>query len=671
LLVRRARALLQERTGLLRDIAAARDPSQLNEAEVAQLNALIKAQIRQADSTLLLDAFRVRPLDMGRNVFGYEGTFETVRSHFVQRGLTVTAEDPTNGMLRVRDQSGQELVFIRLHAGATGADPLRMPSEADLSSRGQEEVARRAADAYETIRGLTDDVAPIARNTGVPERVIEAVRQHLFLRLYRLQVAPGRSNLQRFDPLYGVARLWLRAYEGVLTGPETAEFRRLMAHEYVEQGLMAAGMPYVSAHPQAWSGGQAQSVAGHFGAHDVAPTEQADPYGPRQRLGLGQAGQPQPQPGEVWDYDAALRGAFAALAARTGGPYRVVADPHAPQGHRIEVLDPSELGTLDARRGTTPATGADPAWNGLRAQLIGRGLSAAEAQDLVALLDAAGRTPADPGPVAALTVEQIRQLLPLDAAGLRRVMALDAALLPEALALCSSPADTLGGPALDALLQRMGQPWVQASVQPGSPNRALLGELGRDALATAARPAPTQRWSEAFSQGQLERILDAPGSGFARLAHPSTGTRISEPGFRGGAPMNMGRVQATAARRLAGATFPDVYGTRVATGQQEAMELKTVKLGETVAEYFREQEVASQIISQQAGRVTNLPAGARTYLVVDIRQSGQTIAQALGDLSTVLRNYGRLGDARRLWAGVRFLTGSPGQPVLSSVYTIP
>ncbi|MGW0229326.1 eCIS core domain-containing protein [Actinopolymorpha singaporensis] len=677
-LVRRSRAMLQERIGLLREIAA-RDPSQLTQAEFAELSALLQTQIRQADSTLLLDAFRVRPLGSGQNVFGYEGTFEMVRSHFLQRGFTVVSADPASGLLRLHDPSGQEIAFIRMHAGATGADPLRMPPEADLTiSRGPNEVERRATEAYDTIRTLTDDVLQIAQNTGVPAHVIEAVRQHLFFRLHTIAVAPGRANVQRFDPMYSLARLWLRAYEGVLTDTEVAEFRRLMAHEYVEQGLMLAGMPYRSAHPGGWRGDVTQPGREHFGAHDVAPSEhRADPYAFRQQLGLDPAGQPVPQTGEVWDYDAALRGAFESLAGRTGGPYRVVADPTAQYGYRIEARDPAELGTLATRRGITPTSGADPAWNSLRTQLIGRGLTAQEAQDLVALLDAARQTPTGASPVAALTADQLRQLIPLDAPGLGRVLGLDAALLPEALALCTMPGDMLGGRSLDALLQRMGRPWVEAMVgQPaGTPNRDLLGEMGRDALAAAQRPLPTNYWAESHSQRQLENVLDRPGSGFQRYTPPPTAQNptpgpLSEPGFRGGTPLDRGRLDlAPGARR--GATFPDVYGTDVASGQRAAMELKTPRLGETVFSYFRNPQTEQWIIDQHAGRIMHLPQGTPSYLVVDIRQTGQTIPEGLADLSRVLRNYARMGDARQLWAGVRFITGTRTTAVLSNVYTIP
>ena len=44
-----------------------------------------------------------------------------------------------------------------------------------------------------------------------------------------------------------------------------------MAHEYVESHLMADGMPYRSADPEAWVAGYLDFNTEHFGAHEVAP----------------------------------------------------------------------------------------------------------------------------------------------------------------------------------------------------------------------------------------------------------------------------------------------------------------------------------------------------------------------------------------------------------------
>ncbi len=199
----------------------------------------------------------------------------------------------------------------------------------------------------------------------------------------------------------------------------------------------------------------------------------------------------------------------------------------------------------------------------------------------------------------------------------------------------------------------------------------FAGELGK---LGAPKGIVGAQWSERISQLHLEAFLDMPGSGFQRYTHPSSGRPISEPGFRGGQSIDMGRAQAHYAGKLRGATFPDVYGTETATGQRVAMELKTPYEGDSVATFFRRPEVKDNLLREQAGRIEHLPAGTRSYLVVDLRGTGQSTTAALSDLSTVFRNYagaGPGGDARRLWDGVRFITGSFEAPVLSGVFAIP
>jgi hypothetical protein len=504
-IVRRSRALLQERIRLLREIAA-RDPAQLTQVELTRLEGLIETQIRLADSTLLLDQFRVRPLSIGANTFGYEGSFETVRAHFVQRGFTVRAEDPTNGLLRLVDPNGHEMTLLRLHAGAAGADPLRLPPELDLfASRGEAEVERRAALTYDTIRELQDDVPRVAQSTGIPERVIRAVREHLFFRLYDLAIGPGRTSRQRFDPLYRIGRYWMRAYENQLTASELLEFRRLLAHEYVEQALMAAGMPYRSAHPGGWRGATSHGTRQHFGAHEISPSEslERDPFAGHEGFGLSVDPGARPAQGEVWDYDAAVRSAFEALRSRTDSPYRVIADPSAPNGYRIEAIDPAELGSSSTTRGGARTTGADPAWGAARAAFERKGgLSPTEAMSLADLLRASGRDPASVTPLYALTSDQLRQLLTLDASALTSVLAIDPGLLPSALSLTASTSDTLGGHALVSLLQGFGRPTLEeilsepvvttgGTTQPSRNQRQLAGQ-GRNVIAAEAEGTTTE-----------------------------------------------------------------------------------------------------------------------------------------------------------------------------------
>ncbi|MFZ5440297.1 MAG: eCIS core domain-containing protein [Myxococcota bacterium] len=531
MLTRRGRALLQERIRLLREIAA-RDPAQLTQTEFTALEGLLQTRIELADSVLMLDQLRVRPLSLGVNTFGYEGSFETARQHFTSRGFTVRAEDPTTGLLRLVDPAGHEMSLLRLHAGASGADPSRMPTEVDLLlSRGPGEVSRRASLAYETIRELQDDVPAIARNVGVPERVLGAVREHLFLRLHDLAIAPGRTTRQRFDPLYSIARLWMRAYENQLSPAETNEFRRLLAHEYVEQALMQAGMPYRSAAPASWSGGINRATPESFGAHDLAPIEEltADPFGARVRLGVSATGAPRPGEGEAWDFDATVRNTFEALRAREDAPYRVVIDTSAPHGYRVELADPTLLGTSGAAPGPR-TTGADAAWVPESAGYRALGLSTTEADSLVALLRAAGRIPGGTPVLNSLTADQLRQLLGLDAAGLARVLALPNEVLQRGLAFTTVTGDADGGRALDALVRAFGTTTLEAIVDEELPtglptrNQRLLGGLGRGYLSALAEGATPE------AVGADAIVIDNNAWTSLRLLLSGTPWRATTPG---------------------------------------------------------------------------------------------------------------------------------------------
>jgi hypothetical protein len=85
-----------------------------------------------------------------------------------------------------------------------------------------------------------------------------------------------KPQFGNFAPDQEIADLWLAAKNGKLEGKELKEFQRLIAHEYVEQGLMKAGMPFRSRY--AWSFNQERGWGlwpqpGRYGAHDLAPNE--------------------------------------------------------------------------------------------------------------------------------------------------------------------------------------------------------------------------------------------------------------------------------------------------------------------------------------------------------------------------------------------------------------
>ena len=176
---------------------------------------------------------------------------------------------------------------------------------------------------------------------------------------------------------------------------------------------------------------------------------------------------------------------------------------------------------------------------------------------------------------------------------------------------------------------------------------------------------------ESKSQGDLERLLDNSGT-FQRQQHSTSGNPISEPGFSRGQSIDRGRRGAYYTGQLGTSTFPDIYGRDLQAGVNLSMEIKTPGPTDTVSTYFTQRHISQNILTQHGGRLEHLPAGTAQYLVVDLRFCGQPIPEALNQLSRTLRNYPG-GDARRLWSGVRFLTGrlDGSPPALSAVLQIP
>jgi hypothetical protein len=176
---------------------------------------------------------------------------------------------------------------------------------------------------------------------------------------------------------------------------------------------------------------------------------------------------------------------------------------------------------------------------------------------------------------------------------------------------------------------------------------------------------------ESKSQGDLERLLDASGT-FQRQQHSTSGNAISEPGFKGGQSIDRGRRGAYFSRQLGNATFPDIYGRDLAAGASVSMEIKTPGPLDTVSTYFSQRHISQHVLAQHGGRLEHLPTGSVQYLVVDLRFCKQPIPEALDQLSRALRAYSQ-GDARRLWSGVRFMTGplDGTPPTLSGVLQIP
>jgi hypothetical protein len=204
---------------------------------------------------------------------GAAGSIATTISRFT----VTTADTEDANVARTLAADADTARAIKAIRGDTGG----------WSGAGHVEASTPEAEAaYATIRANPADVARIAANTGINEDVIAQVKTHLFLTEHDVPIAPGEIVHGYFTAVPDTAKLWARAEAGPLSQSDQDDFRSLMAHEYVESHLMADGMPYRSADPEAWVDGMQDFNKDHFGAHEVAPKASNGSLSQWQRLGL-------------------------------------------------------------------------------------------------------------------------------------------------------------------------------------------------------------------------------------------------------------------------------------------------------------------------------------------------------------------------------------------------
>ena len=143
--------------------------------------------------------------------------------------------------------------------------------------------APESADAlrrYDEIRSSESDTVRISENTGFDVDILNQVKEHLFFREHTGVAVPpeGAQRHGRFAPMDHIGQFWQLAESGRINEPkfaaESAHFRRLMMHEYVESRLMEEGVPYRSQSPDVWDEeGLYTGTSEHHGAHDIAPLE--------------------------------------------------------------------------------------------------------------------------------------------------------------------------------------------------------------------------------------------------------------------------------------------------------------------------------------------------------------------------------------------------------------
>jgi hypothetical protein len=142
-----------------------------------------------------------------------------------------------------------------------------------------DEADPKAIRAYKEIAATEGDIAKIAEQLGVDEDVVAQVKQHIFENEYDLPVVDDAAKdvtlkHGNFVPDETIAESWKEAQGGF--DPESRgkeEFMRFLAHEYIEKGLMAEGMPYkdLESFREGEHGYYSYPTADAHGAHDLAP----------------------------------------------------------------------------------------------------------------------------------------------------------------------------------------------------------------------------------------------------------------------------------------------------------------------------------------------------------------------------------------------------------------
>ena len=93
----------------------------------------------------------------------------------------------------------------------------------------QLEADKLAEQAYSLLRSRTDDVARIAKNTGLQEFIVKRAKNHLFYQEHKLY-----DGVKRFDPDYHISDAWHRLIEGNFSESDLI----LIKHEYLESRFM-------------------------------------------------------------------------------------------------------------------------------------------------------------------------------------------------------------------------------------------------------------------------------------------------------------------------------------------------------------------------------------------------------------------------------------------------
>jgi hypothetical protein len=113
-------------------------------------------------------------------------------------------------------------------------------------------------DDINAIIASTDDHIIIANKLGIPEHVVERMKQHFFIEEHLVEITENQYKIGRFNISIDHVEFWSQVKKGNLENAD--QLKTLIAHEYMESKLMQSGLTYIGI----------EANASKYGAHELA-----------------------------------------------------------------------------------------------------------------------------------------------------------------------------------------------------------------------------------------------------------------------------------------------------------------------------------------------------------------------------------------------------------------
>jgi len=102
-----------------------------------------------------------------------------------------------------------------------------------------EKLEKEAAELYNQFRKITNDVDTIAKNTGISKKVIQQIKDHMFIQEHLLGYTDTKGGISllakaQFAPGIDLAKVWTRLIDGNFVQSDL----RLLLHELTESIIM-------------------------------------------------------------------------------------------------------------------------------------------------------------------------------------------------------------------------------------------------------------------------------------------------------------------------------------------------------------------------------------------------------------------------------------------------